>query len=1189
MLGSSETEGEGRQGRREEKMKKEEEKKRKKIEEEERKKIEKEIKRIQKSANPDEEIRRLGEGIAQESREVVPVAKEVVENEEMGRKGEKVFAKETERELVARRVIRLLEAVRKGIVVAQKPEADGFLRSLSRVILSPSLSECNQLAAYLTSYLLGDKDIIINPPDQPKSDFQRDFEALSKINPRLAAQVKKALIEAVEKEGIGNITKEMVEKYLMISESVEDRINRRIPFELLDFYSQSDPEILRLLIAIQTKEAFLEYLGETREKINSGEIEIKGRTDQEKLSKYLEEQFVDLIDQLYYKFDINPSYITEEFGHVESMGFTRSVQMAVVYLTNQVEKLIKDVSEDPYFKGRLDFFTRYTLTEERIERGPGEAREKMAYYLRVQPHGRRVDLADFLRFALNEMGHAREIREFTHNSRLLFRQGAAGKEGFWGQMVGYASRMKATDFDSISYLPHYEVYQSALIIYNQFLQAELAKRDWILDPKMFARKESGLTEIEEQVLQILKEKYNGKKTDLQIRSALSRAIGVSLGILLTEVETIADADPNLKVGPNRVDATFVGEWLSDTVATNVFNPFQRGVLRWSAEGVTGGPMAFLEIPDPRKIKRFLYGIWDHRDAFNAIKRFYKTFLEGKKGTAKKGHIRLLDIRNPGRIGSIITRGGWREYYSYDYQLTLAEGKNYLDFYRVWRRIENIGFEPLVDLVTNRMGDFISGKVEEEDRMRLIIYLAKTYFLDIFTHEELIQITTEKDFWERWNERYKNKGKKISELRSEFLFQALARVLLYRLPSKLITQERTRWSEDGERMWEILRKNVFGEDKESYQRMDQALRDLILVQGALRTNLSEELGEIQENNGDIGQIEDTYLLTEEKIEELLKKSGIDDERRIEDVKKLFMKLREIYLGENGKINSLADKLKKYRKNFPFALASEEIDYRFFVLRGAGETTIKRALNDIATVEQNVAGAYQQLIGLWQRTAVSGKRDFSEIVSLLAKVKTTLTSFHGKDYANEIVFYLAYLTIQYFKRDTMAKPLGGLAGIGRINSIAAEMAGGSMRVWEWDSRDIGKFVYALEIAGVLEKNPYDLSKIPSYEAIHFSILGKNIKLPEEINLSKWLGERLGRSDNQTGEIIPVKIFGKEIKINLPKRRKEDFSIYSKTLKDLAGGAFIHKVYDAFNTVIPIGLAIILLFLISKALKEAFQGKR
>jgi hypothetical protein len=224
-----------------------------------------------------------------------------------------------------------------------------------------------------------------------------------------------------------------------------------------------------------------------------------------------------------------------------------------------------------------------------------------------------------------------------------------------------------------------------------------------------------------------------------------------------------------------------------------------------------------------------------------------------------------------------------------------------------------------------------------------------------------------------------------------------------------------------------------------------------------------------------------------------------------------------------------------------------------MRSTGVTTIKRTLGDTANVDKVLTPAYSKLLSTLHSTAISGKKDIGEVVKLITEVKKTLESLHGKQYANEIVCYFAYLTISYFKKDTFAKPLGGLAGLGQITSIAADFTGGFDRVWGWDSRDIGRFVFALEQSGALEKSPYELQKTPQYED------------------------------------LKITLFDKEIKIPFIKMRKKDFNINSDTLNKMAGGEFIHKVWDAINTVIPLALVIILFFLIQKALKESFGQKK
>ena len=67
--------------------------------------------------------------------------------------------------------------------------------------------------------------------------------------------------------------------------------------------------------------------------------------------------------------------------------------------------------------------------------------------------------------------------------------------------------------------------------------------------------------------------------------------------------------------------------------------------------------------------------------------------------------------------------------------------------------------------------------------------------------------------------------------------------------------------------------------------------------------------------------------------------------------------------------------------------------------------------------------------------------------------------------------------------MAKPLFGLLRIGQKNSIAAEYAGRSSAVWEWDSRDIDRFAVALESYNLLPLNPYDKQKVslPEFDKV------------------------------------------------------------------------------------------------------------
>jgi hypothetical protein len=854
-----------------------------------------------------------------------------------------------------------------------------------------------------------------------------------------------------------------------------------------------------------------------------------------------------VVSELYNKADADPSYRRVPFHEVESIGYFQSLQTAYNTLSTRIQLIGRVLSERKELEDlKINFYTRFSEKKEVVNK-IGD-KEVVGSYLDYLKKPKQVSLVDFFRQLNLEIAHIRELREFTHNAKIVIRFPSGGQDSPWAQLAGYANKIMTTsDFDTIAFLPHSEVYQDALNIYTSFLQAELAKTDWILDPKLFVAGDDGLNDLERETIKILKEKYKNVKSEYQIYASFSLAQGVAMAILLTEPETIANADPNLKYSKGdypKVDPTFLGEWLSDTVFTSVLNPFIRGHLRWLSEGTTGGPIGFLPIPDPKLVKGWRMGIWDHNEVIKDIENFHRRFYEGKK-TIKKGHLTLFDIRNPGRIGSFATRGSWRWEQAYQ-GLLYDEKEEKVPLFQAFRRLENVGFEPWFHYASANAKDIV--KTLRSDQT-FFDYIYNRYFTNIYSDKTKFQKII--------------KNIKEGE-ESRFVAEIAVRFLSQRLPAKIITEERTRYSEDGKRLWEILREKCEFKDIHT---MDQAVKDLILAQTQLRRELSQAMEKTEEKGEDIGKIDGDFKLDKNNVERFL--SGISEER-IRNVKTLLKKFDEYFKPTDDEKNAKVegkklkddlpksryeqwiDKIKGGRSTLPFALAPEETDYRYLRLRSSGVTTIKRALGDAANVDKVLTPAYGKLLSILHSTAVSGKKDLTEIVKLITEVKKTLENLHGKEYANEIACYFAYLTVAYFKKDTFAKPLGGLAGLGQKTSIAAEFTGAG-RVWEWDSSDIGRFVFALEQSGALEKEPYELQKIPQYED------------------------------------LKIKIFDKEIEIPFIKKRKNDFNIYSATLKKMAGGEFIHKVWDAINTVVPLALAIILFFLIQKAFKETFEQRK
>ena len=193
------------------------------VKEQARAKVNEEIEKAENSADPAEEKRKLGERLAEELNRLIEEAKEVVENEENAKKGKEAFVKGKEKETVTTKVIQ----------VAQTTQAQAFLEKIAEKIPSPSPSQCNQLAAYLTPYLLGDKNIIINPADKEKSDFQKDFEALASVNPQLAGEVKEALLKTIREGRMPGLTEDQINSGLVVPKEETSQKKQLFPQKVL--------------------------------------------------------------------------------------------------------------------------------------------------------------------------------------------------------------------------------------------------------------------------------------------------------------------------------------------------------------------------------------------------------------------------------------------------------------------------------------------------------------------------------------------------------------------------------------------------------------------------------------------------------------------------------------------------------------------------------------------------------------------------------------------------------------------------------------------------------------------------------------------------------------------------------------------------------------------------------------------
>ena len=199
-------------------------------------------------------------------------------------------------------------------------------------------------------------------------------------------------------------------------------------------------------------------------------------------------------------------------------------------------------------------------------------------------------------------------------------------------------------------------------------------------------------------------------------------------------------------------------------------------------------------------------------------------------------------------------------------------------------------------------------------------------------------------------------------------------------------------------------------------------------------------------------------------------------------------------------------------------------------------------------------------LLNEIAISGKHDFEPIIKYMREAQRTITDVNGVPDTYEFIYKLAGTVINYFKKDAVAKPLFGLFGLGRKNSIASEYAGRSSAVWEWDSRDIDRFCVALESNSLLKNSPYNLQAAG--------------------NEGKFSGGKL--------EDRWIKIPGLKKPIKFGKKRHVDYEYNSLKLRKEHGADWKAITFEIVNEILPLAIMFILWQYIKKSLEEV-EGKK
>ncbi|MBI4973389.1 hypothetical protein HZC27_02135 [Candidatus Roizmanbacteria bacterium] len=1016
----------------------------------------------------------------------------------------------------------------------------------------------------------------VAPPPIPEQPAQKKDEIIQKQD------------EAEQKTDVSKLT-EKVEK-------LTDQIGgqSRDPFEDIwgqyfsnYFNSTGDKVLVR---AIFDPEVFKTYIDESK-----GEVAKKMGVDKSnddvgmKVSKDIESKIVNLFGKLYKRLDHERA--SEFFEQIEQQDIMRGILPAKNILKQRLLQLANGQSDEESFglyrDGELASGTKEIPFKDKEGNTVYKPRVIISPYPRPEPSS----VSDFVHFLDQKIDTYIDARRYFHDARAIFLHPVDKDKGFYAQLAGFSERMTTVDFDQVFLLPDANIFQDALDIYEKHVDEMFAKNDWIHAPTMFQQKLGEVrSQLENDVLKQLKLVYKDEDMDeARLEAAVTMAVGASRGMFLTEIEKAALADPAVNEDGSIAYSSYYN---NDTSALTPFNPMHK-FFRFQGPTTTD-PILYMPVGG-KDFKGSVFS--DHRELYKKMQGYKDSYINGRGGKnsdLNEGEVLFADfLENIGKVGGPLQRKGWRTTYMlqplyYKDTAGISEGKQtseIFDFCKTWKRFENIGYEVVQDFVTKLKPDFQGayegGKGLANGRYviqkkELFDYIYTRYFNntadgDVNHYLKGIRSEMEKNVWQdiKAGKPAPDDIEAEIETRTTMLFlnRTLARLVAQRIPSKILRVDRGRLSKDGVSKWRKIAEEMFSVKEFGDQRtekFDVVVKDLMFAEQLLRNKVSTQMREIKKlpesEHYKLGEV--PYELTQQTARSLLKEKGYTDDQ-IQNVCTLLGKIEAHYThGKDGTkyldgtLLNMVQAGDTVKKEYKYTFGLEELDLSFIPWRAGGNRMLPRAISDISDVEKNVAGEIMKFPDALRKMAIDGKHDIGPVLEILEKVYGSLIGIINPDYAHRMVHHMAALTMQYYKKDSQARWAYGLFGFGRKNSLAAERAGGTSRVWEWDSTDIDRFCVALESRNLLPRSPHNPSNPkPSYAPVYINVpfLNRAIKLPD--------------------------IF---------KKRKPDFEWSIKNLRDQFGGNWKDITFDYINRYLPLVIAWLLWKYIQDAQKEA-EGKK
>ncbi len=361
-------------------------------------------------------------------------------------------------------------------------------------------------------------------------------------------------------------------------------------------------------------------------------------------------------------------------------------------------------------------------------------------------------------------------------------------------------------------------------------------------------------------------------------------------------------------------------------------------------------------------------------------------------------------------------------------------------------------------------------------------------------------------------------------REKFMWNTFAYMRFQRDPTTIINFERDRLSYDGTRAMEKIRrslaqgaelqldqkkideavesKKVWGDLTDWKMKpgdttvLDRSMHNLMVVSSVVRQETSDKMKDhlrLQSIDGKSMSLADfstdDYRVDEASIDRVLRANlsyDTQDDAGKMAIDKEILHTKQLHkvvvhynieagrTAEKGLVERYADKWKE--KDLRFSQGAEELDMSFLAIKNNGERTLPRLMGEIHTLsEEKVMHSIHELPEVLANAAKTGSHD--EIVKLIKVVKEGVTGVHGPQKGTQIAMDLAIVANSYFKKDFGAinPVLTFLRGNRRKpHSFAAEIAGTSDRVWEWDNMDSYSFAMALEAEDILPRHAENLAE-------------------------------------------------------------------------------------------------------------------